>query len=249
MELSQRQQLAAAFHIATYFGWDQLIYNHFTARVSYNASSFLVHPFGLLFSEVAASSLLEVDLESGELIAGQTVHPDASSEMPYNATSYVLHSCVYKARPDVACVLHVHVPCIVAVASSATGLVQGISQESCLIGPVSYHDYEGISTSMDEQARIVLQLGKTNNVLMLRNHGVLCCGRSVAHAMSVLYHVWRACLIQIDLGEHKFVLPPPNVIEKAFQTHENFTKTGNCNLEFEALIRKLKRSKNTKFLE
>lgn len=214
MSLSQRQQLAAAFQIAAdIHGWDQLIYNHFTVRVG---DRFLAHPFGLLFSEVTASCLLEVDLATGELVPGQQVHPDAAVDMPFNSTSYVLHSAVYKARPDVACVLHVHVPCIVAVASSESGLVIGLSQESSLIGPVTYHDYEGLATrweeaesrnpklfenflfSLEEQERIIKCLGTTSNVLMLRNHGVLCCGTNVAHAMSVLYHVWRACLVQVD---------------------------------------------------
>ena len=126
MDLSERQQLAAAFQIASEIhGWDQAIYNHFTARVG---DCFLVHPFGLLFSEVTSSSLLEVELSSGELVPGQQVHPDAAADMPYNFTSYVLHSAVYKARPDVKCVLHVHVPCIVAVASSMSGMIIGLSQ-------------------------------------------------------------------------------------------------------------------------
>jgi adducin len=183
MELTDRQQLAAALHIAVNHGWDQLIYNHFTCRATND--TFYVHPFGLLFSEVTASSLLEVDLATGELASPAPAA--ACSDMPYNATSYVLHSCVYRARPEVACVLHVHVPCIVAVASCKAGLVVGLSQESSLVGPVSYHDYEGIATSLDEQARIVSNLGAKSNVLFLRNHGVLCCGTSVAHALSVLY--------------------------------------------------------------
>lgn len=167
---------------------------------------------------MTASSLLEVDLESGALVPGQQVHEFASPDMPYNATSHVLHSAVYKARKDVNCVLHLHLPCVVSVASSATGLIIGLSQgersqgeekccfayfakkESSLIGPVAYHDYEGISTSLDEQKRIVSALGDASNVLMLRNHGVLCCGTNVAHAMSVMYHVWRACQIQVNLA-------------------------------------------------
>ncbi len=253
MELSDRQQLAAAFHIAVQHGWDQLIYNHFTCRAS--AESFFVHPFGLLFSEVTASCLLEVHLETGELVLQPEQHkpqPSPSSlesEMPFNATAYVLHSCVYRARPDVRCVLHVHVPCIVAVASSKSGLIEGLSQESSLVGPVTYHDYEGIATSLEEQGRVVKNLGPTSNVLFLRNHGVLCCGRSVAHALSVLYHVWRACLIQCARGSEPCVTPPSWVIAKACQSHANFTSAGNPNIEFTALVRQLVRNKNTLFLE
>ena len=246
MELSDRQQLAAAFHIAVQHGWDQLIYNHFTCRLP-GSNTFLVHPFGLLFSEVTASSLLEVDLATGELAT--SARGAASSDMPYNATSYVLHSCVYRARPEITCVLHVHVPCIVAVASSKSGLIVGLSQESSLVGPVKYHDYEGIATSLDEQARIIEHLGAESNVLFLRNHGVMCCGTSVAHALSVLYHVWRACLIQCELGAQSCLLPPASVVLKARESHANFTQAGNHNLEFKAQVRQLVRNKNTLFLE
>jgi adducin len=147
------------------------------------------------------------------------------------------------------CVLHVHVPCTVAVASSKSGLVVGLSQESSLVGPVTYHDYEGIATSLEEQERIVKNLGTSSNVLFLRNHGVLCCGTSVAHALSVLYHVWRACLIQCELGAQAPVLPPYSVVSKARDAHVNFTKEGNHNIEFRALVRQLVRNKNTLFLQ
>ncbi len=243
--LSQRQALAAAFHIAVEHGWGQLVYNHFTARVP-DKDAFLVHPFGLLFSEVSASCLMEVDLHTGALVEQRQ---ERGEDMPYNATSYVLHSCIYHHRPDVACVLHVHVPCIVAVASSTTGLKVGLSQESCLIGPVAYHDYEGIATSMEEQARVVSNLGSTSNVLFLRNHGVICCGTSVAHALSVLYHVWRACQVQCELGAQSCHLPPPSIVRDACSTHANFTKTGNHNLEFKAMLRLLKRKNNLLYLE
>jgi adducin len=246
MELTDRQQLAAALHIAVNHGWDQLIYNHFTCRATND--TFYVHPFGLLFSEVTASCLLEVALSSGLLVAPNEASTLAS-DMPFNATAFVLHSCVYKARPDVACVLHVHVPCIVAVASSETGLIVGLSQESSLVGTVTYHDYEGISTSLEEQGRIVSNLGPSSNVLFLRNHGVICCGRNVAHALSVLYHVWRACLIQCELGAQRFVLPSADVVEKSHNAHANFTKAGNHNLEFAAMVRLLVRNKNTLFLQ
>jgi ribulose-5-phosphate 4-epimerase/fuculose-1-phosphate aldolase len=243
--LTVRQQLAAACHIAVHHGWDQLIYNHFTCRSG--SDLFLAHPFGLLFSEVTASSLLEVKLATGEPVEGsddraRRLSVSAEVDMPFNKTAYVIHSCIYKARPDVACVLHVHVPCIVAVASCRRGLIVGLSQESALIGPVQYHDYEGIATSLDEQRRIVENLGPSAHVLMLRNHGVVCCGRSVAHALSVLYHVWRACLIQTTLGHADFYLPDAKIVGDAFEVHSNFTKTGNDNLEFDAMVRLLRRN-------
>ena len=113
--MTVRQQLAAAFHIAVHHGWDQLIYNHFTCR-SGSENRFLAHPFGLHFSEVTASSLLDVELATGEPVerSDQSTRPGLALDMPFNRTADVIHSCTYKAQPDVACVLHVHVPCIVA---------------------------------------------------------------------------------------------------------------------------------------
>jgi adducin len=241
--MTVRQQLAAAFHIAVHHGWDQLIYNHFTCR-SGSENRFLAHPFGLHFSEVTASSLLDVELSTGEPVerSDQSTRPGLALDMPFNRSAYVIHSCIYQARPDVACVLHVHVPCIVAVASCQKGLIIGLSQESALVGPVTYHDYEGISTSLDEQRRIVENLGPLSHVLMLRNHGVVCCGRSVAHALSVLYHVWRACLIQTALGHADHHLPDATVVGDAFEVHANFTQAGNDNLEFDAMVRLLMRN-------
>lgn len=245
MDLTCRQQLAAAFHIAVVHGWDQLVYNHFTCRSG--SDRFLVHPFGLLFSEVTASSLLDVSLSSGDLCASPslvaTVVGDfaLSPDMVYNKAAFVLHSSIYLARPDVVCVLHVHVPCIVAVASSRSGLIVGLSQESSLVGPVTYHDYEGIVVSPGEQLRLVANLGPVSNVLFLRNHGVVCCGRSVAHALSVLYHVWRACLVQVALGSAEHHVPAAGAVADAFETHATFSKTGNHNLEFAAMLRHLRR--------
>ena len=234
--LSLRQQLAASFHIAVIHGWDQLIYNHFTARLSPN--SFLVHRFGHLYSQISASSLLEVNLDTGNVIS-DAMAPTVN-DMPYNATAYVIHSCIYKARQNVESILHVHIPCIVAVASSKAGLKIGLSQESSLVGPVAYHDYEGLSTKLDEQERIVKNLG-SKNVLFLRNHGVVICGESIAHALHVLYHVWRACLIQIASNSsfEDHFMPSREIVESAFDSHIHFTAAGNHNLEFAAMIRRL----------
>lgn len=232
--LTMRQQLAAAFHMAVRHGWDQVIYNHFTGRVP-GKEAFFVHRFGWLFSEVTASSLLEVDLETGELLDSV-----AEGDMPYNRTSYVIHSCIYRSRPEVQCVMHVHVPCVVAVASAREGLVIGLSQESSLVGPVAYHDYEGLSVHTGEQERIVRDLGKSN-VLFLRNHGVVVCGTSVAHAMSLLYHVWRACLVQVNTHPENRIVPDESLAESARQEHDAFTQSGNYVLEFEAQLRQLMR--------
>ena len=240
-ELSAREALAAAFHIAVIHGWDQIIYNHFTCRAS--PDSFLVHRFGHLYSEVTASSLLEVSLESGAVVGTGDNSPFEAGDMPYNSTAYVIHSCIYKARADVNAVFHAHIPCIVAVASSKSGLKIGLSQESSLIGPVGYHPYEGLATSLDEQKRIVANLG-SGNVLFLRNHGIVCCGRNVAHALHVLYHVWRACLIQVasERKDEDHFMPEQDVIESAFDAHTHFTAAGNHNLEFDAMIRLLLRN-------
>ena len=237
-QLTDRQKLAAAFHVAVMHGWDQLIYNHFTCRAS--ESSFLVHPFGLLYEEVSASSLLEVSLATGEIMAG----PAASVDMPYNATAYVIHSCIYKARPDVQAVLHCHEPAVVAVASSAERLLVGLSQESSLLGPLAYHPYEGISVSDDEQERLVAHLGPRVNILMLENHGVIVCGCSVAHALHLLYHLVRACRIQLKTlaaSARPPIMPPAAAVESAFATHSSFSVAGNHNLEFDAMLRRLGR--------
>ncbi|XP_071043726.1 protein hu-li tai shao isoform X12 [Parasteatoda tepidariorum] len=186
-----RCKLAALYRLIHLYGWSQSIYNHITVRVSQDLEHFLLNPFGLQYPEVTASSLLKVDMQ------GNVIDP-GSTAFSFNRAGYVLHSAVHSARPDVRCVIHVHVPCVIAVSSMKTGLL-AVSQEAALIGDVSYHDYNGILVDAEERESIARDLGPVNKVMILRNHGCCVMGESIEEALFYLQNLILACEAQVRL--------------------------------------------------
>nr|XP_031541281.1 alpha-adducin isoform X12 [Vicugna pacos] len=184
-----RCKLAALYRLADLFGWSQLIYNHITTRVSSEQEHFLIVPFGLLYSEVTASSLVKINLQGDVVDRGST-------NLGVNQAGFTLHSAIYAARPDVKCVVHIHTPAGAAVSAMKCGLLP-ISPEALSLGEVAYHDYHGILVDEEEKVLIQKNLGPKSKVLILRNHGLVSAGESVEEAFYYIHSLVVACEIQV----------------------------------------------------
>ncbi|EHB06982.1 Alpha-adducin [Heterocephalus glaber] len=184
-----RCKLAAFHRLADLFGWSQLIYNHITTRVNSEQEHFLIVPFGLLYSEVTASSLVKINLQGDIVDRGST-------NLGVNQAGFTLHSAIYAARPDVKCIVHIHTPAGAAVSAMKCGLLP-ISPEALSLGEVAYHDYHGILVDEEEKVLIQKNLGPKSKVLILRNHGLVSVGESVEEAFYYIHNLVVACEIQV----------------------------------------------------
>ena len=186
-EWEQRVNLAACYRAVAMYGWDDLVFTHISARVPGGEDHFLINPYGMMFDEITASSLVKVDL-NGEKVM----------DSPYeiNPAGFTIHSAVHEAREDAHCVLHVHSINGVAVSAQEDGLLP-LSQQSLLaLSGLAYHDYEGIALNPEEKPRLVADLGQ-NNFMMLRNHGLLTCAPTIPDAFLFMYILESACMIQV----------------------------------------------------
>ncbi len=199
-EWQTRVELAACYRLVAHFGWSDLVFTHITARVPGVTDQFLINPYGLMFDEVTASSLVKIGVMGEKL---------DDSPFPVNPAGFVIHSAVHSARHDAQCVLHVHSLNGVAVSAQRDG-VQPISQQSMFVlASLAYHDYEGVALNEDEKPRLIADLGD-NTFLMLRNHGLLTVGPSVADAFLAMYVFEAACSIQVRAqagGAHLSFIP------------------------------------------
>ncbi|XP_064114096.1 protein hu-li tai shao-like isoform X5 [Macrobrachium nipponense] len=208
-----RCKLASVYRLIDLHGWTQNIYNHVTARISQDTEHFLLNPFGLLYHEVTASSLVKVDMQ-GNVVDG------GSTNFGVNVAGFMLHSAIHAARPDIRCIIHLHHPAVVAVSALKQGLLP-LSQESLLVGDVSYHDYQGIFVNPEEKEKLARDLGPINKVMLLRNHGVVCCGETIEEAWYNAYHTVLACETQMrmaPLGLDNLVLVGDEARQMAFET-------------------------------
>ena len=228
-----RRQLAAAYRLVDYFGWTELIYGHLTARVPGDKPHFLINLFGLNYDEITASNLVKIDVD-GNVIGG--------SAQPVNYAGFVIHSAVHMAHQSRhRAVMHTHTRAGMAVAATREGLLPISMNATAFHGNLAYHDYEGVSLELDERSRLLKDLGDST-AMMLRNHGLLTTGRSVAEAFQRLYRLERACQVQIDAGAAGTIATMgDNVAGKSRAQLEGFAddNTGGGDLEFAALIRKL----------
>jgi ribulose-5-phosphate 4-epimerase/fuculose-1-phosphate aldolase len=186
-EWEARVNLAAAYRLTALFGWDDLVFTHISARVPGPEHHFLINPYGMMFEEITASSLVKVDL-----------HGHKVSESPYqiNPAGFTIHSAVHAAREDAHCVMHTHSVNGVAVSAQEEGLLPLSQQSLGVLASLGYHDYEGIALNEGEKPRLVEDLG--NNIyLMLRNHGLLTAGATAADAFVAMYFFEAACMIQV----------------------------------------------------
>jgi ribulose-5-phosphate 4-epimerase/fuculose-1-phosphate aldolase len=186
-EWQTRVDLAAAYRLVALFGWDDLVFTHISARLPGPEHHFLVNPYGLLFEEITASSLVKVDLDG---------HKAEDTDYPVNPAGFTIHSAVHSAREDAQCVMHLHTRDGVGVSSQMGGLLP-INQTSMMLNnQLAYHDYEGIALNLDERPRLVADLGD-KNAMLLWNHGTLTVGASIAEAFTTMYFLETACSIQI----------------------------------------------------
>ncbi|NWR07009.1 ADDA protein, partial [Paradoxornis webbianus] len=239
-----RCKLAAFYRLADLFGWSQLIYNHITARVNSEQEHFLIVPFGLLYSEVTASSLVKINIQGDVVDRGST-------NLGVNQAGFTLHSAIYAARPDVKCIVHIHTPAGAAVSAMKCGLLP-ISPEALSLGEVAYHDYHGILVDDEEKVVIQKNLGPKSKVLILRNHGLVSVGETVEEAFYYIHNLVLACEIQVRTlasagGPDNLVLLDPGKYKAKSRSPESPAGEGTVShpkwqigeQEFEALMRML----------
>jgi ribulose-5-phosphate 4-epimerase/fuculose-1-phosphate aldolase len=188
-EWQVRVDLAAAYQLASLFKWTDLIYTHFSARVP-GSDDFLINPYGLMFDEITASSLVKID-HHGKVL-------EDPLGLGYNEAGFVIHGCMHEARPEINCVIHTHTRAGVAVSAMKCGLLPISQHAQYCEQMVTYHDYEGIALEMDERARMAADLGQTSKAMILRNHGLITLGLTVHEAWEMMYYLDCACQIQID---------------------------------------------------
>ncbi len=232
-EWHARVDLAACYRLMAHFGMDDLIYNHISARVPGPDEHFLLNPFGLLYEEITASNLVKVDLD-GNIIS--------ETEDKINPAGFVIHSCIHRERPDMHCVIHTHTPAGVGVSCQEEGLLP-LSQTGLLYKDlIGYHEYEGLALNLDEQKRLVEDLGKNKQLLILKNHGLLTCGQTIPEAFIMMYYLEQACRIQIAAqAGNKVSLPKPEVQDLVHQQAMKGFGSKLGEMEFTALKRRLAR--------
>lgn len=227
-EQELRVQLAAAYRLIDRFQMSELLETHISARLPGTEDHFWLNPYGMMFHEIKASSLVEVDFD-GNLAS--------ASEWGPNPAGFVIHSAVLAGRKDVNCVLHTHARYSTAVSMLECGLLP-ISQFALqFYDRVAYHDYEGISLDLDERERLVEDLGD-KNVMILRNHGVLTVGRTIAEAFTLMFYLEKACEAQIlaQSAGQPLIVPPEDVCKRSMMA-QNGDNLGQ--LQWQALIRLL----------
>jgi ribulose-5-phosphate 4-epimerase/fuculose-1-phosphate aldolase len=208
-EWQVRCNLAALYRLIAHFRMTDFIYTHISARVPGPDHHFLINDYGVMFHEMTASHLVKVDLD-GNIIG------ESDSPQRINQAGYTIHSAIHAARNDLTCVIHTHTAAGIAVSAQEQGLLP-ISQHALkFYGHLSYHDYEGFALDLDERARLVADLGPKNKSMILKNHGLLVCGRSIPEAFVEVYSLERACQGQIAAlaGGSKLILPPAEVCER-----------------------------------
>ena len=230
-EWEQRVNLAACYRLVALYGWDDLIFTHISARVPGPEHHFLINPYGLMFNEITASNLVKIDLDGKKV---------ADSPYDINPAGFTIHSAVHAAREDANCVLHVHSVNGVAVSAQEEGVLP-LSQHSIFVlSSLAYHDYEGVALEADEKPRLVRDLGD-KRFLMLRNHGLLTVGRSVAEAFVAMYFFEATCMMQVRAmaGGTPLRRISQTIIEGAQRQMEVVTRGAGFGLAWPALLRRL----------
>jgi len=212
-EWKTRLDLAACYRLVHRFGMTDLIYNHITARIPGTDHQYLINPYGHYYSEITASSLIRIDLDGNIL--------DKDTPYEINPAGYVIHSAVHGGRPDLQCVIHTHSRAGVVVSALEEGLIPIAQGGFQFYNRIAYHNYEGFAVDENERKSLVKDLGK-RNTMILRNHGLLTCGRSVSEAFRLMYYLEQACRLQVEMMATggRLTLPPPEVMEHTAQQWE-----------------------------
>lgn len=232
-EWQLRVDLAAAYRLIVAYGWDDLVFTHISARLPGPDHHFLINPYGLMFEEITASSLVKVDLQGNKV---------SDSPFPVNPAGFNIHSAVHEVREDVQCVLHTHTAAGVAVSAQEQGLLPLSQQSLFALASMSYHDYEGVALNEDEKARLQADLGDAS-FMILRNHGLLVAGESIADAFLFNFVLQRACEIQVmaQSGGTPMVNIPDPILKGIKAQASQVTKGLGGHLAWPGLLRKLER--------
>ena len=232
-EWRTRVDLAACYRLVAHFGWSDLVFTHITARVPGVENEFLINPYGMMFDEMTASSLVKIDLAGNKL---------DDSPFPVNPAGFVIHSAVHAVRHDAQCVLHVHSLNGVAVSAQKEGVLPVSQQSMFVLAGLAYHDYEGVALNDEEKPRLVADLG-SKTFLMLRNHGLLTVGPTVADAFLAMYIFEAACTIQIraQSGGKELLQIPMAVLAGAQAQAKSATRSMGGALAWPGLLRMLDR--------
>ena len=238
-EWQLRCDLAAAYRLVALYGWSDLVFTHISAKLPESVSGpgahhFLINPYRLMFDEITASSLVKVDGQCHKLI---------ESDFPVNPAGFVIHSAVHEARPDAGCVMHTHTRAGVAVSAQAGGVLPISQQSTFVLASLAYHAYEGVAFRDEEKPRLQADLGRAN-FLMLRNHGLLVVGKTIADAFLSMYTFENTCRIQIDAQAGGTELTPVNPLIVQGVAQAMRVQTGGLGGAFvwPSLIRKLDRA-------
>jgi len=233
-EWRTRVELAACYRLIAHFGWSDLVFTHITARVPGVHNEFLINPYGMMFDEVTASSLVKIDLAGNKL---------DDSPFPVNPAGFVIHSAIHSARHDAQCVLHVHSLNGVAVSAQQEGVLPISQQSMFVLASLAYHDYEGVALNDEEKPRLVADLGD-KTFFMLRNHGLLTVGATIPDAFLALYIFEAACAIQIraQSGGKELIRIAPALISTAQAQGAAVTRSLGGKLVWPGLLRMLDRA-------
>lgn len=229
-----RIELAACYRLVAHYRMTDLIYTHISARLPGRTPRFLINPYGLMFEEITASSLVTVT-EDGRIV-------DDPTGLGINPAGFVIHSAIHRARHDVGCVIHTHTGAGLAVAAQKHGLLPLTQHAMRFTDSISYHDYEGVALDLPEQRRLVRDLGQ-RNAMILRNHGLLTCGANAADAFDLMYYLERACQAQIGAmaGGAALSIPKGAVARKVARQFSRPGRVGTRNA-WAALLRLLDRT-------
>ena len=232
-EWQQRINLAACYRLVALYGWDDLIFTHISARVPGPDHHFLINPYGMMFDEITASSLVKVDLHGNKVM---------DSAYDINPAGFTIHSAIHAARENAQCVLHIHSINGVAVSAQKNGVMPLSQQSIFVLSSLAYHNYEGVALRDDEKPRLVHDLGD-KNFLMLRNHGLLTVGATVADAFVAMYFFESTCMMQVraQAGGGELVRIAQPIIDGAQAQWRKVTHGGGAGLAWPALLRKLDR--------
>jgi ribulose-5-phosphate 4-epimerase/fuculose-1-phosphate aldolase len=231
-EWQLRVDLAACYRLVAAYGWSDLIFTHISARIPGPEHQFLINPYGLLFEEITASSLIKIDQAGNKLSA---------SEHPVNPAGFVIHSAVHAVREDAACVLHTHTRAGVAVSAQACGVLPISQQSTFVLASLGYHTYEGVALHDAEKPRLQADLGQAKH-LMLRNHGLLVVGSSIAEAFLLMYNFESTCQIQLAAQAGGALIEvDPRIVDGVSHAMRTQTEGIGGAFAWPAMLRKLDR--------
>jgi ribulose-5-phosphate 4-epimerase/fuculose-1-phosphate aldolase len=233
-EWQMRVDVAACYRLVALFGMNDLVYNHISGRVPGEEGHFLINPYGYAYEEVTASSLIKIDFD-GKLVM------DSGTGYGVNLAGFVIHSAVHRARHDVGCVIHTHSPAGMAVSALTCGLLP-LTQNAMFFGRIGYHDYEGPAVDLDEQQRLVRDLG-SSAAMILRNHGLLTAGATVCEAFVVMHWLEKACQAQLQAMacNTELNLPDPKTVAVTNERYKPGQRRRITELEWPAMLRMLDR--------